>query len=222
LRVGVVPDLPPYAWRAGGIWRGIEPDLARALAARLGVRVAFKACSPDDLLGALLDDQIDVAMAGLPMRGDIRARVDFAPPYLSSGLALAVRPQSLPALRTSKALQEAPLRLLVPPGSATEFAAAVLPRASLSPADSLPEALHAVDAGLSDAVLADAPTLRHLIRTHRLSLVLAPHLLDPADLAWAVRPGNTLLRAQLALALEAWTADGTLRALLSRHLPVSP
>jgi ABC-type amino acid transport substrate-binding protein len=222
LRVATVDSTPPYAWHDRSGWHGVEPDLARALAARFGARLKITAYPPDQLLPALLDDQVDLVMAGLPVRPDWLARADFAPPYFSTGLALAVRPQSLPALNTPRRIQNAALRVAAADPSSTDFLARYLPRATPVPADSLPEALRAVDMGLADAAIGDAPSLLASIRAQRLHLALAPSLLNATDLAWALRPGRSRLREQLHLALRDWQSNGTLRALLSPHLPLSP
>ena len=45
------------------------------------------------------------------------------------------------------------------------------------------------------------------------------HYLNRETLAWALRPGDTAMLAEVNAALGAWKADGTLARVLGRWLP---
>jgi len=91
LRVGVAPDLPPLAFKAGSEYKGVEPDLARALAADLGKTVQFVEVDWDGLITALLKGKVDIIMSGMTITQERLMRINFSKPYLQSGQTLLVR-----------------------------------------------------------------------------------------------------------------------------------
>src|SRR5262245_44631595 len=60
LRVGLDPTYPPFETADDGELRGLDVDLARALAAELGLEVQFVYFGYDGLYDALLSNQVDV------------------------------------------------------------------------------------------------------------------------------------------------------------------
>ena len=91
LRVGIAVDLPPLAFKSGGEFTGVEPDLARALAAELGKTVQFVELRWEGLIEALLNGKVDIIMSGMTITPARMMRVNFADPYLKAGQTLLVR-----------------------------------------------------------------------------------------------------------------------------------
>jgi polar amino acid transport system substrate-binding protein len=91
LRVGIAIDLPPLAFKSGGEYTGVEPDLARALAADMGKTVQFVELRWEGLTDALLNGKVDIIMSGMTITPARLMRVNFADPYLKAGQTLLVR-----------------------------------------------------------------------------------------------------------------------------------
>ncbi|HRV31978.1 MAG TPA: transporter substrate-binding domain-containing protein, partial [Kiritimatiellia bacterium] len=91
LRIGIVPDSPPLAFRQKRQWCGVEADLGRALAQRLDMRPVFIATPPARLADNLLSGKVDILMAGLTVTEERRTQMDFATPYVSVGQAAIIR-----------------------------------------------------------------------------------------------------------------------------------
>ena len=91
LRVGVASDLPPLVFKSDGAFTGVEPDLARALAADMGKTVEFVEVPWEKLIDALLDKKIDIIMSCMTITRERLVRVNFTKPYLRSGQTLLVR-----------------------------------------------------------------------------------------------------------------------------------
>ncbi|HYO88947.1 MAG TPA: transporter substrate-binding domain-containing protein, partial [Candidatus Limnocylindrales bacterium] len=62
LRVAIDPSNTPFAFPEGTDYAGIEPDLARAIGAKLGMPVRFVPHGFDGLYDALQTDQVDVVL----------------------------------------------------------------------------------------------------------------------------------------------------------------
>ncbi|MCU0770720.1 MAG: ABC transporter substrate-binding protein [Verrucomicrobia bacterium] len=91
LRVGIAPVLPPLAFKTGSDYKGVEPDLARALASDLGRTVQFVEMDWEKLMDALLRGEVDIVMSGLTITPSRLMRVNFSKPYLRAGQTLLVR-----------------------------------------------------------------------------------------------------------------------------------
>src|SRR5690348_3842448 len=66
LRVGTDATYPPFESIENGQYVGYDMDLARALAAGLGVRAEFVNLSLDGQYDALAQDKVDVLISALP------------------------------------------------------------------------------------------------------------------------------------------------------------
>jgi polar amino acid transport system substrate-binding protein len=89
LRVGVTLFAPWAARGADGELLGFEVDVARQLAADMGVKAQLSAYDVDRLVPALEAGEIDVIAAGLTITPERALHVNFSEPYAESGVALA-------------------------------------------------------------------------------------------------------------------------------------
>ena len=93
LIVGVKADTPPYGFRdASGQLIGLELDLAKDLADRIGVKLKLWPVSPDSRLQFLEQGQIDVLIATLAVTDLRRKQVGMVEPfYYANGVAALAR-----------------------------------------------------------------------------------------------------------------------------------
>lgn len=94
--VGVKADYPPFGTRgASGDWQGLELDMARAVADRLGVGLRLVPVTGANRLQRLEEGAVDVLIATM---GDTAERRRVAtvvePNYYASGVTLMVRPET--------------------------------------------------------------------------------------------------------------------------------
>lgn len=91
LRVGIDPSYPPFATVKDGQVEGYETELARAIAADLGVRVEFVPLALDGLYDALLAEKVDLLISALPFIYERQREVRYSQPYYQAGQVLVVR-----------------------------------------------------------------------------------------------------------------------------------
>jgi len=105
-----VKEAPPFSMKQdGGSWDGISIELWQRIAAELHVQYRF---AEEPTVKALLDKtrlgQIDVAVAALTVTAEREREVDFAQPFFTSGLGVAVRTEAAiswtPVVRTLTSL----------------------------------------------------------------------------------------------------------------------
>mgnify|MGYP003583507116 FL=1 len=223
LRIGTRADAPPLAFRDGRRWRGVEIDLGRAFAERLGMRPVFVALTPGELLPALLDGRVDLLMAGLAVTEERRVQMDFASPYLVVGQGVLVRRADLPRVTTAIKIRSATARAGVIQDSAGDrLVTRYFPRASRYPFPDLESAADALRQRRVDLVVGDAPALWWTAREAPSDLAVAPALFAREEIAWGFRRGSVRLRESANDAFADWRSDGTLERILRRWLPVSP
>ena len=86
---------PPYGvmefYDKSGRLVGIDVDVAREIASRLGVSVEFKKYPFSKLFGALNSGQVDVVISAVTITPERQKKMLFSAPYLDAGMSIAVR-----------------------------------------------------------------------------------------------------------------------------------
>jgi polar amino acid transport system substrate-binding protein len=96
LRVGV-SDNEPWVNLDGPQPTGVEPEIVRRFAKTVDARVQWVQGDSEELLGALESGQIDVLIAGLTRKSELRRKLALTRPYVDTELLLAHPPgQSMP------------------------------------------------------------------------------------------------------------------------------
>lgn len=90
LRVGLDPTYPPFENADGDELRGFDVDLARALAADLGLEVQFAYIAYDGLYDALATGRVDVLISALVIRPEQMKDFAYSDPYFNAGQVLLV------------------------------------------------------------------------------------------------------------------------------------
>jgi ABC-type amino acid transport substrate-binding protein len=220
LRVGITADYKPMIFISKGQIMGIEADFARLLAKELDRPLKFVELSWNNLISALTGERIDIVMAGMSVTKARGIRVDFAEPYLKSGL--------LAAMRVGEESKYTPLRdtfkgivtVGVVEGTTGDIYiqrnAPNIRRVAISDIDN---AAYSLERGKIDLFIHDAPAIIWLISKNEASLTGWWEPLNEEDIAWGVRKGNEDLLDDVNGILKKWKVDGTLEQVLLKWLP---
>ncbi len=213
-RIGMDPSFPPFQdLDAAGQPVGFDVDLARAIAARWGVEAQINGLGFDGLVDAVHAGRIDSAISALPYQPERTEEVAFSAPYFEAGLVL-VTPAGSAAVASVDDL--AGRRLAVEWGSEGDVQARALrrrfPDLILLPGDTPQAALLAVAEGQADAALVDhVSALQFTVSDPRLAI--SPQVVVPDPYVIVLPRRAPVLQEQVAAALQALRADGTLDAL---------
>jgi polar amino acid transport system substrate-binding protein len=95
LKVGTSPDFPPFEYvdKNGNIV-GIDIDLVKALASKLGYKVEIVSIDFDGLIQALKSGKIDLIAAGMTITEERSKEVSFTIPYWDADQAILVKTSS--------------------------------------------------------------------------------------------------------------------------------
>ena len=188
LKVGVLPDYPPYSSQdASGKIVGYEPDIAAHLAAALGVKLVMINTDGTSRKPVLDSNRVDVDIDAFTAT-DVRAKaVDFTIPYVASGalpLFRKVNPiKSLADLKGKK--------VSVARGSTNDsLMTKQFPDTTVVRFDTIADAVQAVKSGKVDAVMEGFATVQAAAAKDPSLGVLNVEPISPALISMGVKQGD--------------------------------
>ncbi|MBQ3789848.1 MAG: transporter substrate-binding domain-containing protein [Lachnospiraceae bacterium] len=172
LVVGIT-DFAPMDYQEGGEWVGFDADIARKVAADLGVEVQFVEIDWDNKILELNNKSIDCVWNGMTLTDEVKNSMNCSKPYCNNAQTVVISQDQAGNYPDTESLKG--LSFAVEAGSAGEAAAeenGFTYTSLLSQADTLME----VQAGTSDAAIIDLlmagamigegtsyPTLTHIL-----------------------------------------------------------
>ena len=158
LRVGVTLFAPWAARGADGELVGFEIDVARQLAADMGVKAQLLPYDVDRLVPALESGEIDIIAAGLTITPDRALHVNFSEPYAESGISLATHVEGTANVTDVAALDKDTFTIAAVEGSVgVQLARRLWPHARVQVFPSVEAASEALLAGEVHGYVEDEP-----------------------------------------------------------------
>jgi polar amino acid transport system substrate-binding protein len=214
LRVGVTPDSAPYVFQKQDRFEGLEIDFARQIAMALGRRLAIVPVPWDEQIPALLAGHTDIIMSGMSVTPARAQRVAFGDPYLTTALQGVVRREDARKWPTADDLLRSSPRIGVKKGTTGEaLVRRRRPDENIVVYRRSRDAINELIGYRIDVYVSDAPVIDQAVTAHPDKLVAYPRV-GSQSLAWAFRPADVDLRADVNDLLARWRADGTLRRIL--------
>jgi polar amino acid transport system substrate-binding protein len=213
LRVGMSGDQPPMNLRTeSGHWLGFDVALARLLATHLQVEATIVVRPFFRLLDALEAGEVDVVISGMTINARRNLRAAFVGPYFVSGKSILAKRETIDRFQTILDLNHPEVRLAALAGSTSEeFVANNAPRAQLTLAERLSEAVELLLSDQVDAVVADYETCALAQLQHPdADLKHVQETLTVEPMGIAVPPDDVLLANLLENYLEALQLSGSL------------
>jgi arginine/lysine/histidine transporter system substrate-binding protein len=219
LRVGLDPTFPPFETADGVPLQGLDVDLAKAIAADLGLTVEFVYFGYDGLYDALATERVDVLISALVIMVERTRDFAYSDPYFNAGEILIVPAGSPVAGMTDLANR----RLAVELGAQGHVEATIwqrrLTNLTILPYNSPDEALTAVAENEADATLIDAVSGRLFLREqpqHQLTYLPEPITVEPYALV--VRREDERLLDELNDSLDRLRQSGQLEQIIEKWL----
>lgn len=200
-----------YRNQRTGELEGIDIDLAKAFAASLGVRVRFVDSSFPAFMDDLDADRCDVAMFGVGVTPQRKARVAFSAPYLRSDV-YAVTTKAQRRIATWDDIDQEGVVVAVQAGTFMEPLMRDALRSATLEVVALPQTREVeIEAGRADVFMSDFPYTRLMVRTHDWARIIAPPKpFAPTDYAYAVKKGDDVWLARVNEFVAAIKNDGRL------------
>lgn len=202
LRMVTEPTYPPYEFLRGHEVVGVDVEICRAIAEKLGRRLSVVSVDFDAILPSLISGKADLAAAGLTVTEDRKRNVDFSVPYLKTGLVIISR-KAKPFLDTKSARGK---RVGVQGGTTGDEYVVRELKQEPERFRSYPEAVAALKAGRCDLVLCDFLLAQNCIIGEK-DMVLSG-LVTTEEYAIAVPRGNAALLKTVNETIEELKAAG--------------
>ncbi len=209
--VGLDDNFPPMGFRGeNGEIVGFDIDLAKAAAAKLGLRAEFKPVDWDGIVMSLNKGDIDVIWNGLTITDERKQRIAFSPAYMANGQIVVVQAGS--PIKSLADLSGKVVGLQL--GSSSQKAldsnagvkSAIKDERKYS---NNTEALMDLAAGRIDAVVVDEIVGRYYIAKKPGMYVVLDENLGQEEYGVGMRKADKELVKQLSGAIEQLKQDGT-------------
>jgi ABC-type amino acid transport substrate-binding protein len=197
---------PPYEFLRGQEVVGLDVELCKAIAAKLGKEFKVESVDFDSVIPALISGKADIAAAGITITEDRKKNVDFSIPYEKTGIVIVYK-KSAPYL-TGESLKGK--RVGVQSGTTSEtYVVEELkqePERMRSPA----EACAALEAGRVDAVIADIEPAKNCVKGE--DDLAMTDFITSEEYAVAIQKGQPELLAAINEVITELKANGKLAA----------
>ncbi|WP_410572448.1 ABC transporter substrate-binding protein [Amycolatopsis sp. cmx-4-61] len=197
---------------------GYEVDLAKAIAAKLGVPVTHQDMAFGSLITSLQSGRIDLTMAGMNDTKARQAQIDFVD-YFTSGITIMIRkgnPDGITGPDTlcgkNVAVVQGTSHQKFAAEQSTKCTQAGQPAITVTATDSDNQNQNQLRTGRVQAILNDLPSAVYISRTAgegKFFEVVPGEPIDGGPYGIGVNKTNTALRDSVQKALQALITDGT-------------
>lgn len=210
LRVAMEGSYPPFNFidPKTGALTGYDADVARLLAARLGVKAALVPVEWATILAGLGGGGYDVVISQVSITPKREGLYAFSVPYTYSSAQLILRSNDDARYRKLDDLKGR--RLGVARGSIYEQLARQTAGLDVRSYPAAPETLQDLAFGRVDAALNDSLMVAYLVKTAALPIKPGPRVGEGERIGIAFQKGQPKLQAALDMALQQMQADGSL------------
>ncbi|USX23367.1 transporter substrate-binding domain-containing protein [Oxalobacteraceae bacterium OTU3REALA1] len=213
LKVALEGTYPPFNYKdqKTGQLAGYDVDVARLLAAKLGVKVEFVSSEWASILAGLSAKKYDVIISQVGINPKREQAFDFSTPYIYSMPQLIVRKDEK-AVYTSLADLKGK-KLGVGQGSVYEQQAKAVPGIDVRSYAAAPDTMSDLASGRLDAALNDSLMSAYLLKISKLPIKAGAQVGAVERMGIPFHKGNPEFKAALNKALADVAADGSLKAI---------
>jgi cystine transport system substrate-binding protein len=210
LQIALEGTFPPFNYKApNGQLDGYDVDVAKAVAAKLGVKAEFVTTEWSGIIAGLQAKRYDVIVNQVAITPEREKALDFSPPYTYSTAQLIQRKNDDRQFKSLDDLKGHKLGVSL--GSNYNDMAKSVPGIDVKTYPGAPEYLRDLASGRLDAALNDRLMLAYLTKTSNLPLRTGANVGGEEDqMGIPFRKGNPKFAKAIADAIDQLKQDGTL------------
>ncbi|QNA89439.1 cystine ABC transporter substrate-binding protein [Massilia sp. Dwa41.01b] len=220
LRIAMEGTYPPFNFKDGktGQLAGYDVDVAKAVAAKLGLKPEFVTTEWSAILAGLAAGKYDVIVSQVGINPKREQTFDFSQPYTYSAPQLIVRRNDNARYASLADLKGR--KLGVGQGSVYEQQARAVPGIEVRSYPAAPENLQDLAFGRVDAALNDSLMVSYLLKNSQLPIKAGARVGAVERMGIAMRRGSPKFKAAVDAALAELARDGSLKAMSTRWFGV--
>ena len=207
----------PYEYLDGGAIVGVDVDICRAIADKLGKKLVVQDAKFDAVIPSVISGKADLAAAGITVTEDRKKSVDFSIPYVKSGIVIISRKDA-----PCKSAEEAKGKKIgVQSGTTSDTFCVDVLNQEPERFDNPPTAVAALTAGKVDLVIADIDPAKNCVkgddRVFIRVFISSDFVGEPEEFAVAIRKGQPDLLAAINEVVKTMVDNGAIEASKTRH-----
>ena len=206
-------EFPPYEFREGNDIVGIDAEIARAIADKLGMELEIQDMAFDSLIPAIQSGKADFTAAGMTVNEDRKKNVDFTDTYAEAAQVIIVKEDS--AIKTPDDLQGK--KVGVQSGTTGDIYADDIADAEIQRFPKGIDAVMALTQGKLDAVIIDREPAKVFVKENQ-GLKVLDEAFTEEEYAIAVKKGNTELLEKMNGAIKELKESGELQKIVDKYI----
>lgn len=222
LLIATSPDFPPFENLENGEMVGLDIEIGKAVAEKLGLEPEFVSLQFDSILTAVAaGTQADIGISGLTVDPERAKTVDFSDSYYVDDLSVAVMKNNadITADNADEALNKEGVVIAVQSGTSGEtYVKENYPKATVQPYGNSTDAFAALQSGQANAVCTNKAVVERMLANAYADAQVVKSIATGEEYAVAVAQENKALTAAINKALEELRADGTIDALVAKYM----
>lgn len=206
-------EFPPYEYLDGSDYRGIDVEIAQAIAKDLGKELVIEDMAFDSIITAVQSGKADVGLAGMTVTPDRLENVDFSDTYTTATQVIIVNKGS--DIKTVDDLEGKVIGVQL--GTTGDIYADDVKDATVERYNKGFEAVQALMQGKIDAVIIDNEPAKVFVSQNEDIEILNEEF-TVEDYAIAVKKGNDDLLKQINESLSKLKESGELQEIIDKYI----
>ncbi|NDI36409.1 amino acid ABC transporter substrate-binding protein [Chengkuizengella sediminis] len=207
LKVGTEGTYPPFTFHDdSGQLTGFDVEIAREIAARLGVEAEFLETQWDGIMAGLDAKRFDVIANQVGIRADRQEKYDFSIPYITSSAVIVTKADNdaVNSVEDIKGLTSAQSLTSNYESIALEYGAVI------EPVEGFTQAISLIQSNRVDITINDRLTvLDYITQKGEENIKVIPTIEEKSPSGILIRKGNETLVEAINKAIEEMMEDGT-------------
>lgn len=206
-------EFPPYEYMEGGNVVGLDVDMAKAVAEKLGMELEINNINFDAIIPAIQSGKADIGVAGMTVTEDRKLSVDFTDSYTTATQVIIVNEEN-PAVTSATDLSGKKIGVQL---GTTGDIYATDESDSVERFNKGADAIMALSQRKIDCVMIDEEPAKKFVESNE-GLVILDEEFAVEEYAIALKKGNTELQEKINGALKELKADGTLDSIVAKYI----
>ena len=206
-------EFPPYEYHDNNDIVGIDADIAKAIADKMGMELEIQDMAFDSLIPAVQSGKADFTAAGMTVNEDRKKNVDFTDTYAQAAQVIIVKDGSeikAPADLDGK-------KIGVQTGTTGDIYAGDIKDGNIQRFNKGMEAVMALSQGKVDAVVIDREPAKVFVKENA-GLKILDEAFTEEEYAIAVKKGNTELLEKMNAAIKELKDSGELQKIVDKYI----
>ena len=207
-------QFPPYEYYDGKDIIGIDADIAKAIADKMGLELKIEDMEFDSIITAVSTGKADLGLAGMTVDPDRQKNVDFSDPYATGVQVIIVKEDSTIAKPDDLKGKKIGVQLAT---TGDQYATGDYGKDSVVQYNKGSDAVMALTQGQVDAVIIDnEPAKSYVAANKGLKILDTKYVTE--NYAACISKDNTGLTKAVNKALAELKADGTLQKIVDKYI----